>query len=74
MPVGLSHKMVFTQKSHLQMGMWVDVSFAEVVVDVGGLGLSYGIRKNGSSADIPLLPKASPSGPTLGAKSVTQCS
>ena len=37
MPVGLSHfyKMV-SRESHLQMGMWVDISFAEVVVDVGG--------------------------------------
>ena len=30
------------------------------------------IGKKGSSAIIPLLPKAMPSSPTLGAKSVTQ--
>ena len=24
------------QREHLQMEMWVDISFAEVVVDVGG--------------------------------------
>ena len=50
------------------MRMWVDISFAEVV-DVGGLvmRLSY-VRKKGSSANMPLLPKAFPSSPTLGAK------
>ena len=53
------------------MGMWVDISLAEVV-DVGGLimRLSY-VRKKGSSANMPLLPIGFPSTPTLGAKSVT---
>ena len=50
----------------------VDISFAQLV-DVGGLVmmLSY-VRKKGSSANMPLLPKAFPSSPSLGAKSVTQ--
>ena len=34
MPAGL-HKMV-SRQGYLQMGMWVDISFAEVVVNVGG--------------------------------------
>ena len=70
MPAGL-HKMV-SRQSHLQMGMRVDISFAQLV-DVGGLVmmLSY-VRKKGSSANMPLLPKAFPSSPSLGAKSVTQ--
>ena len=68
MPAGL-HQMV---SRHLQMGMRVDISFAGVV-DVGGLVmmLSY-VRKKGSSANMPLLPKAFPLSSLLGAKSVTQ--
>ena len=61
-----------SRQSHLQMGMRVDMSFAEVD-DVGGLVmmLPY-VRKKGSSANMPLLPKAFPLNPLLGAKSVTQ--
>ena len=33
--------------------MWVDISFAEVVVDVGGTSTVNVIRKNGSSAIYP---------------------
>ena len=54
------------------MGMWVDISFAEVVADVGGSSTVNVIRNKGSSANIPLLPKAFPSSPTLGTKRVTK--
>ena len=50
----------------------MDMSFAEVVVDVGGTSTVNVIRKKGSSVNIPLLPEAFPLSPTLGAKSVTQ--
>ena len=50
--------------------MWIDISFAEVVVDVGGTSTVNVIRKKGSSANVPLLPKVKSLSPTLGAKSV----
>ena len=62
-----SHK-----KRHLQLGMLVDISFAEVMIDVGGTSTVNVIRKKGSSANIPLLPKAFPYSPSMGTKSVTQ--
>ena len=62
-----SHK-----KRHLQLGMWVDISFAEVVVDVCGISTVNVVRKKGSSAIYPCYPKQSIHAPHLGANSVTQ--
>ena len=68
----------FTQDGHhttgdiFNWGYGVDISFAELVVDVGGTSTVNVIRKKGSSVNIPLLPKAFPLSPLLGTKSVTQ--